>query len=183
MFIVHGYPLQHVLLWISLLGYQCGYPHLYGLLKIDIQKSCISMLISVDFWKSMYGYAGLSDQGVEAAFSSTRFTEQTGLYYTVQKVSGKIFSFQILREKQVLFQILECQLVDVARALSFTRQGQEAVWKSSRLCCHSKSLSFVSKITIIKRSNAFLKLSVMWVPQLPKEREWELPQRDANLLE
>jgi len=85
------------------------------------------MLISVDFWKSMYGYAGLSDQGVEAAFSSTRFTEQTGLYYTVQKVSGKIFSFQILREKQVLFQILECQLVDVARALSFTRQGQEAV--------------------------------------------------------
>jgi len=29
-FIVYGYPFQNVLAWISLLGYQCGYPHLYG---------------------------------------------------------------------------------------------------------------------------------------------------------
>jgi len=55
-FIVYGYPLQNVLAWISLLGCKCGYPHLYGLLKTDIQKSWISMLISVDFWKSMHGY-------------------------------------------------------------------------------------------------------------------------------
>jgi len=54
---VYAYPLQNVLAWISLLGYPCGYPLLYGLLKTDMQKSLISMLISVDFWKSMYGYA------------------------------------------------------------------------------------------------------------------------------
>jgi len=35
-FIVYGYPLQNVLAWISLLGYQCKYPHLYGCLKTDI---------------------------------------------------------------------------------------------------------------------------------------------------
>jgi len=29
-FIVYGYQLQNVLARISLLGYQCGYPHVYG---------------------------------------------------------------------------------------------------------------------------------------------------------
>jgi len=32
------YPLQNVLAWISLLGYQCGYPHMNGQLKIGIPK-------------------------------------------------------------------------------------------------------------------------------------------------
>jgi len=44
----HGHPC---------LIYRCGHSHLYGYLKTDIQNSRISMLISVDFWKSMYGYA------------------------------------------------------------------------------------------------------------------------------
>ena len=52
-----GHPLENVLTWIFLLGYQRGYPHLYGELKTDIQKPWISIRISVDFRKSMYGYA------------------------------------------------------------------------------------------------------------------------------
>jgi len=56
-FIVYGYPLRNVLAWISVVGYECEYPRLYGLLKTDIQESWISMLISVDFWKSMHGLA------------------------------------------------------------------------------------------------------------------------------
>jgi len=54
--IKHGYPLRNVLARIPVLRYQCGYLRLYGLLKTDIQKSWISMLIS-DFWKSMHGFA------------------------------------------------------------------------------------------------------------------------------
>jgi len=50
----HGHPLQNVLAWISLLGYLCGYPHLYGELKIDIQKSWIFISITVGFRKCMY---------------------------------------------------------------------------------------------------------------------------------
>jgi len=57
LFIVCGYPFQNFLAWISVLGFQCGYPLLYGYLKTNIKKSWISMLISVDFWMSMYGYA------------------------------------------------------------------------------------------------------------------------------
>jgi len=64
-FIVYGYPLRNVLAWISVLRYQCGYPRLYGELKTDIQKSLISMLISVDFWKSMHGFAMDSRTTVE----------------------------------------------------------------------------------------------------------------------
>ena len=55
-YLFYGYSLQNVLAWISWLGYQCGYPLLYGQLKTDIQKTWISMLISVDFWKSMHGF-------------------------------------------------------------------------------------------------------------------------------
>jgi len=51
------YQLQNVFAWISLLEYQCGYPNLHGQLKTDIPKSWISILLSVEFWKSMYGYA------------------------------------------------------------------------------------------------------------------------------
>ena len=40
-----------------MLGYQCGYSLLYGYLKTDIRKTWITMMISVDFWISMYGYA------------------------------------------------------------------------------------------------------------------------------
>jgi len=53
----YGYPLRNVLAWISLLGYQCEYPPFYEQLRTDNQNSWISMLISVDNWKSMYGYA------------------------------------------------------------------------------------------------------------------------------
>jgi len=56
-FMFDGHPWWNVLAWISLLGYQCGYPHLYGELKTDIQTSWISTWITVDFWKSMYGHA------------------------------------------------------------------------------------------------------------------------------
>jgi len=73
-FTVYGYPLQNVLECISLRGYQCEYPQLYGLLSIDIQKSWISMLTSVDFWKSMYGYAMDTDQGGAADDKATEGT-------------------------------------------------------------------------------------------------------------
>ena len=56
-FIVYGYPLRNVLARISVIRYPCGYPRLYGYLKTGIQKSWVSMLISVDFWKSMNGFA------------------------------------------------------------------------------------------------------------------------------
>jgi len=55
-FIVYGHPLRNVLAWISVLGHLCGYSRLHEL-KTDIQKSWISMLISVDFWKSIHGFA------------------------------------------------------------------------------------------------------------------------------
>ena len=57
LWIVYGYPLRNVLARISVLGYQSGYPRLYGLLKTDIQNSWISRLISVDFWIFMHGFA------------------------------------------------------------------------------------------------------------------------------
>jgi len=46
---LHGYPCLDINVDI--------HPRLYGQLKTDIQKSWISMLISVDFWKSMHGFA------------------------------------------------------------------------------------------------------------------------------
>jgi len=37
--------------------FACEYSHLYGELKTVIQKSRISTLITMDFLKSLYGYA------------------------------------------------------------------------------------------------------------------------------
>jgi len=56
-FVFHGHPLYNVLAWIFLLGYQCGYSHLYGGLKTDIQKLWISIWMTVDFRKTLHGYA------------------------------------------------------------------------------------------------------------------------------
>ena len=56
-YFINEYQLQNVFAGISLLEYQCGYPNLHGQLKTDILKSWISILLSVDFLKSMYGYA------------------------------------------------------------------------------------------------------------------------------
>jgi len=56
-YFINEYQLQNVFAWISLLEYQCGYPNLHGQLKTDILKSWICILLSADFWKSMYGYA------------------------------------------------------------------------------------------------------------------------------
>jgi len=63
-FIFYGYQLRNVLAWIYFLGYQCGYQCLYGYLKTNMQKSWISMLISVEFLEiHAWICYGFSDQG------------------------------------------------------------------------------------------------------------------------
>jgi len=56
-FIVYGYRLRNVLARISVLGYQCTYPRLYGQLKTVFQKSTDINMDIHDFWKSMHGFA------------------------------------------------------------------------------------------------------------------------------
>ena len=57
LFVDIHFPRTSIVEWISLLEYQCGYPHFYGGMKTDIQNSWISIWIPGNLWKSIYGYA------------------------------------------------------------------------------------------------------------------------------
>jgi len=77
-FMFYEYQLNGIA-WISLLGYQCKYPHLYEELETNIRKSWISIWITVDLWKSMYGYAIDSQTRERSLF--LEMENQTVIFY------------------------------------------------------------------------------------------------------
>jgi len=63
-FVFYGYPLQNVFAWISLLGYQCGYPDLV-LVTEDWHPKIMDILVDIRGFLEIHAWVfyGFSEQG------------------------------------------------------------------------------------------------------------------------